>query len=142
LAGLTRQNAVQKKKSTMRTDPLNAEFMRLLAKAGWKKAEAARRLELTPAVITRYFNGETRPSLTTLKLFKLLLGDATPLPGDAKGKPVATAPGYRPMAPWEEELLEVLRGVDPSIARKLAQQFTAIASQMPVDKTAKKGKKA
>ena len=125
----------------MRTDPLNAEFMRLLAKAGWKKAEAARRLELTPAVITRYFNGETRPSLTTLKLFKLLLGDSTALPGDAKGKPVATAPGYRPMAPWEEELLATLRALDPNVARKLSQHFTAIAAQLPVEKAAKKGKK-
>ncbi len=125
----------------MRTDPLNAEFMRLLAKSGWKKAEAARRLELTPAVITRYFNGETRPSLTTLKLFKLLLGDSTALPGDAKGKAVATAPGYRPMAPWEEELLGVLRALDPNTARKLSQQFTTIASQLPAEKSSKKGKK-
>src|SRR5436190_1430737 len=71
----------ESKKLRNNMDPLNKAFIQLVSKSGWTKAETARRLELTPAVITRYFNGETRPSLTTIKLLKLTLGDTSPLPG-------------------------------------------------------------
>jgi len=64
-------------------DILNEEFARLLKNSGWKQSEAAKQLELSPAVITRYLNNDTHPSLTVLKLFKLLIGDMKPLPGTA-----------------------------------------------------------
>ena len=92
-------------------DPLNKAFIQLVSKSGWTKAETARRLELTPAVITRYFNGETRPSLTTIKLLKLTLGDTSPLPGRDTDISVGLNT-YRELSSWEENLLIELRRLE------------------------------
>lgn len=117
-------------------DPLNKDFIRLVAKAGWNKSETARRLELTPAVITRYFNGETRPSLTTIKLFKLILGDLSPLPGkEGSSKTQALDVGYKTLSPWEEDLLLSIRKLDRGDARKLAIEFRVIADMLPRGKS-------
>ena len=54
------------------------EFKELLKQSGWNQAEAARRLELTPASISRYMSEQDEPSKQTLRLFRLLL-NATPM---------------------------------------------------------------
>jgi transcriptional regulator with XRE-family HTH domain len=87
-------------------DALNMEFVRLLANSGWNQSEAAEKLRLSPAVITKYVQGETRPSLTVLKLFKLLIGDLTPLPGDIEATGLETRDVGRPLEAWESDLLE------------------------------------
>ncbi|MDB6036559.1 MAG: hypothetical protein JWM99_400 [Verrucomicrobiales bacterium] len=110
-------------------DPLNKAFIQLVSKSGWTKAETARRLELTPAVITRYFNGETRPSLTTIKLLKLTLGDTSPLPGRDTEISVGLNT-YRELSSWEENLLVELRRLERGDARKLAQSFRGIIEML------------
>ncbi|EEF62052.1 helix-turn-helix domain-containing protein [Pedosphaera parvula] len=109
-------------------DPLNIEFERLLAKSGWTQSECARQLELTPAVITRYLNGETRPSLTTLKLFKLMLGDISPLPNAAgKGK----GSDLRPIEEWERDLLSEMRSLHPDVRATLLSGFKKVLNVVP-----------
>lgn len=90
-------------------DILNEEFARLLKNSGWKQSEAAKQLELSPAVITRYLNNDTHPSLTVLKLFKLLIGDMRPLPGTA------------PMPPMNGELEPPLDAVERQLIGQLRQ---------------------
>lgn len=119
-------------------DPLNVEFERLLAKSGWTQSESARQLELTPAVITRYLNGETRPSLTTLKLFKLMLGDIAPLP-QARGG--AGRGDLRPMQEWERDLLKEMRSLAPDTRAGLISGFKKILNVMPRQKTLKQKRK-
>jgi len=106
--------------------PYNKEFIRLMKKAGWNKAETARQLEITPAVITRYTYGETRPSLTTLKLFKVILGDNRPMPEDDYDKLLAEL-GANPLAEYEQELLDCLRQLPPKKASPLADELTKLA---------------
>ncbi|HEY1171609.1 MAG TPA: helix-turn-helix transcriptional regulator [Verrucomicrobiae bacterium] len=97
---------------------LNAEFARLLASSGWKQSEAARQLELSPAVVTRYLSDDTRPSLTVLKLFKLLIGDMLPLPGESD---LTGLEGEleRPLDSAERQLLTHLRAMPDAQRRKV-----------------------
>lgn len=106
-------------------DILNQEFVRLLNISGWNQSEAARQLELSPAVITRYCANDTRPSLTVLKLFKMLIGDTKSLPGEyAPGKP---ANQYdRPLDQLERDLLADLRQLDNESRRKMTTGFRTI----------------
>ncbi len=90
-------------------DILNDEFARLLKNSGWKQSEAAKQLELSPAVITRYLNNDTHPSLTVLKLFKMLIGDMQPLPGTV------------PMTPMNGELEPPLDAVERQLIGQLRQ---------------------
>lgn len=106
--------------------PYNNEFIRLMKKAGWNKAETARQLEITPAVITRYTYGETRPSLTTLKLFKIILGDNRPMPEDDHEKILAEL-NVSALADFEQELLDCLRKLPPRKAAPLAAELTKLA---------------
>ncbi len=106
--------------------PYNNEFLRLMKKAGWNKAETARQLEITPAVITRYSYGETRPSLMMLKLFKMLIGDKSPLPEDDRDQIVADLQRGK-LLDFEYELIEQLRTVPMKKAADLAWELTAIA---------------
>jgi transcriptional regulator with XRE-family HTH domain len=130
-----------KRKQQPITDPvdaLNVEFERLLAKSGWTQSECARQLELTPAVITRYLNGETRPSLTTLKLFKLMLGDVSPLPhaaGADKGSDL------RPIEQWERDLLSEMRSLHPDVRTALLSGFKRILNVVPKQAAAKSKKR-
>ena len=109
-------------------DILNAEFARLLVSAGWKQAEAAKQLELSPAVITRYMSNETRPSLTVLKLFKLLIGDVQPLPGAEPGVMNGELEG--PLDATERQLIVQLRGLEEAERRRVAQGFCALLAIM------------
>lgn len=106
-------------------DVLNAEFERLLTSSGWKQSEAARHLELSPAVVTRYLSNDTRPSLTVLKLFKLLIGDMHPLPGQ---EDVFGLDGEleRPLDTAERQLLAHLRTLPESQRRKTIQGICAV----------------
>jgi transcriptional regulator with XRE-family HTH domain len=123
-------------------DILNAEFTRLLASSGWKQAEAARHLELSPAVITRYVTNDTRPSLTVLKLFKLLIGDMQPLPGEET--PVTNGEAERPLDAAERQLIQHLRALDEGERRRVVQAFCAMlqaVERKPVVKAPTQGKR-
>lgn len=112
----------------MRPGPLNREFARLLERAGWTQAEAARQLSLTPAAISRYLSGETRPSVTVIRLFKLLLGDATPTPDPAAARPERAAAGevLLPLEPWERGLLLELRRLSPEAREAVVEGLRAM----------------
>jgi len=106
---------------------INAEFVRLLSAAGWSQAEAARRLYLDPGTISLYVNGKVRPSLTVLALFKCLIGDTQPLPGQEE--PLLAA--GRPLESWEFELLEGLRLLTPERRRRVSRCFQALLDELP-----------
>src|SRR5262249_47632063 len=87
--------------------------------------EAARELQLTSGAVNQYLSETTRPSLTTIKLFKLLLRDASPLPGSTE--PMAQASLASTFGPWEEELLASLRSLPRGEQIRLAEHVKGIA---------------
>jgi transcriptional regulator with XRE-family HTH domain len=126
-------------------DILNEEFARLLTNSGWKQSEAARQLELSPAVITRYLNNDTHPSLTVLKLFKLLIGDMEALPG-AVAEAEHNGELEPPLDARERQLIRQLRRL-PAVERaRVMQGFCTVLGSLerkpeaPV-KAAKRGVK-
>src|SRR5689334_926952 len=116
-------------------DALNMEFVRLLANSGWGQSEAAEKLRLSPAVITKYVQGETRPSLTVLKLFKLLIGDLTPLPGDTEPSGLETKEASRPLEDWEWDLLITLRGMETERRKRVTGAIKVILGEIPKRET-------
>lgn len=113
----------------MPVDPLNVEFVRLLAASGWSQAESARQLELTPATISLYVSNQTRPSLTTIKLFKLMIGDRAPIPGEERFS-TELHDKARPLEEWEQDLLKDLRSLEEETRHKAVQHFRALAGLM------------
>jgi transcriptional regulator with XRE-family HTH domain len=113
----------------MAVDPLNLEFTRLFEKSGWGKSEAAQKLDLSPSVITRYLNGETRPSMVVLRLFKLLIGDMEPglHEGDMHLKDESTP---IPMEDWEYELLKDVRRLSGEKRREIVKHLRALLHYM------------
>ena len=97
-------------------DELNQEFLRLLSSSGWKKARAAAELHVDPSAVTRYVNGEARPSLTVLRLFAEIIGERL-LVGRADDVPTALRDGPRHLEAWERDLLDRLRRIEPAKRR-------------------------
>jgi transcriptional regulator with XRE-family HTH domain len=54
-------------------DPGNLEFKELLAHSKWTQSETARQLKVSPGLVSQYLSGLTRPSTTTLMLFRMVL---------------------------------------------------------------------
>ncbi len=54
-------------------NPGNQEFKALLERSKWTQSEAARQLKVSPGLVSQYLSGITRPSTTTLTLFKMLV---------------------------------------------------------------------
>ena len=96
----------------MLKDPRNLEFARLLSISGWNQSEAARQLDLTPAAISRYLGGQTRPSTTVLQLFQLLLGDTQGVCKDLVQPAETGIEGGRRMTEEEATLLRELGALD------------------------------
>jgi predicted transcriptional regulator len=96
----------------MLKDPRNLEFARLLSISGWNQSEAARQLDLTPAAISRYLGGQTRPSTTVLQLFQLLLGDTKGVRKDLVQPEESGIEGGRRMTEEEATLLRELGALD------------------------------
>jgi transcriptional regulator with XRE-family HTH domain len=110
---------------------LNSEFTRLLRVSGWKQAEAARRLHLSPATVSLYLSGHTRPSVTVIQLFKLMLGDTSPIPGEPGTDQVEPPPRLPPLEEDEVALLRELRLLDGTDRRSLIHAFRGIAALLP-----------
>jgi transcriptional regulator with XRE-family HTH domain len=117
-------------------DELNQEFLRLLTSSGWKKARAAAELHVDPSAVTRYVNGEARPSLTVLRLFAEIIGERL-LVGSADDVPTALREGPRHLEAWERDLLDRLRRIEPSRRRPaieaLGQFLDAFAPFPPAE---------
>ncbi len=112
----------------MRPEPLNQEFARLLAASGWSQAQAARELSLTPAVVSRYLSGETRPSLTVVRLFKLLLGARGALAPPAG--PSVLKDERRQLRAGERELLEALDQFDELTRQRVIEGFREVLAAL------------
>ena len=89
-------------------DPLNREFLRLFEASGWTQSATARQLSLSPAVVSQYLSGETRPSRTVIRLLQLLLGDCHPLPTEV-GPGRESSADLLPLEVAERDLIARLR---------------------------------
>jgi transcriptional regulator with XRE-family HTH domain len=110
--------------------PLNAEFVRLLALAGWSQAECARRLHLDPGTISQYVSHRTRPSPTVLGFFKALVGDPTPIPG-VENSALPGIESKRALEGWEEELLSGLRALEPEKRKRIVRYLQGLLDEIP-----------
>ncbi len=88
-------------------DLANQEFREFLNRSGWNQAEAARQLNLTPAAVSRYVSGASRPSATVLKLCGMLVEGA----GNA-AEPGEFAGMTAELDADEAELIRGLRGLE------------------------------
>ena len=104
-------------------DALNEEFCRLLATSDWNKLRASRELQLDSGTISRYCSGETRPSLTVLKLFSRLLGEPLKIPGLEDPKALYETPPIQ--EPWEQQLSEAIRKVPSERRRRVVEGILA-----------------
>lgn len=111
-------------------DPLNIEFIRLLSESGWTQAQAARELRLDPGTITYYVQGKTRPSPTVLRLFKMSIGDATPIPGERETTKIIKGP-FSELENWEQEIVTELRNVEPEIRKRVLPHIKALIVELP-----------
>ncbi|HTH49914.1 MAG TPA: helix-turn-helix domain-containing protein [Candidatus Limnocylindria bacterium] len=111
-------------------DELNQEFLRLLAASGWKKARAAVELHVDPSAVTRYVNGEARPSLTVLRLFAEILGERL-LVGGADDVPTALREGPRHLEAWERNLLDRLHRIEPAKRRPAIEALVQFLDAFP-----------
>lgn len=118
---------------------LRSEFARLLRISGWKQAEAARRLHLSPATVSLYLSGHTRPSVTVVQLFKLMLGDTSPIPGEPGPGPADAPPRLPPLEEDEVALLRELRLLDGTDRRSLIHAFRGIVALLPRPGTPARG---
>jgi len=112
-------------------DILNREFVRILTNSGWSQSEAAEKLRLSPAVISKYVSGETRPSLTVLKLFKLLIGDHAPLPGETEETALETKDASRPLEDWESDILISLRAMETDRRKRVTGALKILIGEIP-----------
>ena len=102
-------------------DPRNAEFIGLSRAMNWSQAETARQLNITPGAVSQICNGKTKPRLTTVNFLKALIGQKNP---EALQRYERAHPVLR--APWEEHLVEVLRGFTPAAREGLLTGFYQI----------------
>ena len=54
-------------------EPGNQEFKELLKRSNWTQSESARQIKVSPGLVSQYLSGLTRPSSTTLTLFRMLV---------------------------------------------------------------------
>lgn len=105
-------------------DETNQEFIRLLSGSGWNQSRAAKELHLDTGTISRYVNGETKPSLTVLKLFSELIGEPVRL------KSMAHQPSdredSRQLEQWELEVLQNLRAIPAVHRRKMTEAINSM----------------
>lgn len=108
----------------MRTE--NIEFFALMEAAGWSQAEAARRLELDPSVISQYKSDKVRPSAQTLSLLKLILSHERPGALTAAGSAREAA-----LADWERKVVEDLRWLEPQDRDRVVDAIHALTKGLP-----------
>jgi transcriptional regulator with XRE-family HTH domain len=103
------------------------EFRELLAASGWKQAEAARQLAMTPSALSQIVrdNSPVKPSKVTLRLFKLLLLREKP---EALRAPPAAVRRTAPAGAdkWEAELIRSLRKISPEKRQPLLEAISKL----------------
>lgn len=106
---------------------LNDEFRRLLSSCNWHAARAARELGINPSTVSRYVSGSAQPSIPVLRLFSELIGEPLALPGEAQTV-TALRDGPRWLEPWEEEVVRILRLIEPKSRQQLVSAIADIVS--------------
>lgn len=116
----------------MRVDPLNQEFIHLLTKSGWNQTRAALELHVEPATVSRYVSGQTRPSMTILKLFGRLLGERLRYVDD---DPRSLHEAQPVLEEWETRLLFQIRALPVESRRRFVEGMSSLleASRAPVE---------
>ncbi len=119
---------------------LNDEFRRLLSSCNWHAARAARELGINPSTVSRYVSGSAQPSIPVLRLFSELIGEPLALPGEAQTV-TALRDGPRWLEPWEEEVVRILRLIEPKSRQQLVSAIAEIVSVATIHmgRTAKRG---
>jgi transcriptional regulator with XRE-family HTH domain len=107
-------------------DGENAEFIALLKASEWSQAEAARRLRLDRATVSRYMSGEVKPSAPVLELFKIIL--QTERPGVLT---VATEMREQSFAEWERKVVEDLRWLHQADRDRVIKALKALVEGLP-----------
>jgi hypothetical protein len=73
-------------------------------------------------------SGDTRPSLTTIKLFQLMVGDDEALALKEERAPYGV---LRPLEQWERDFVNELRELSEDDRRKLMSHVLGIAQLIP-----------
>jgi hypothetical protein len=115
-------------------DALKKEFVELMRVVGWTQAETARQLCMTSGAVNQIVNPNSpvKPSLTTLRLFKLMVTSERP---DAiNPRTLELKEGAEPgLTEGERRLLESLRAVPagdvPLLYAVLRSVIAAFASR-------------
>jgi transcriptional regulator with XRE-family HTH domain len=103
----------------MNSEDLTAEFVSLQNAMGWKNAEVARRLRITPASVSRIANGINPPSESLLELFRLIAFNERPelrrrmTQGLGDGF-LRDGPTPSPWPVWSQGLFEMLEAMPPA----------------------------
>jgi transcriptional regulator with XRE-family HTH domain len=113
-------------------DKQNLEFIRLLEKSGWTQAKAAEELGLTTGAISQFVSGIARPKTTVIRLFKMLVGDAS---GYSEVTQVSeTERGLLPLDGSEVEFIREMRKMEPQARKKVVNSLKTLLSLLPPKK--------
>lgn len=102
------------------------EFQALFKSSGWSPADTARRLETTPASISRYLAGTLSPKRSVIALFKLIL--ATEQPGALVA---SNALNEETLSDWERHAIEDLRWLHKEDRQRALKVLRAFVEGLP-----------
>jgi transcriptional regulator with XRE-family HTH domain len=120
-------------KKAFLTDPGNQEFRTLLERSKWTQSESARQLKVSPGLVSQYLSGLTRPSTTTLTLFRMILEKRDLL---TQGNDFE-APTLASLRDSSEKLLEIAKA-DPEKLTTVHEVIKLAYSNLPVKKNTRK----
>lgn len=118
-------------------DPLNMEFVRLLAKSKWTQRQAAAELDLTESAVSQYISGGIRPRPLVIQYFKIKIGDTMPLPGNNAAKELHKDLPNVPQ--WEEDLIADLRRLSPQDRERILPLIRQMVQTLPSPAARRKG---
>jgi transcriptional regulator with XRE-family HTH domain len=116
--------------------PLKKEFIEMFEASGWSQADIARKLELTPGGVSSIIKGDHIPSMTTVKLFRLILLGEKPdvrFPTHQSKASVLKDDGIVSSRPsgWENEVIKELDDLAPDDRSKVIDALKAIVKIVP-----------
>jgi hypothetical protein len=103
--------------------------------------KAAQELGLTSGAISQFVTGTARPKDTVLRLFRMLLGDAT-LYSEEHHPPSKTDRDLLPLEGGEMELVRELRKLDGNSRRKVLSSLKLLLTAIPASSKSASAKPA
>lgn len=101
----------------------------MTSSAGWHQARVARELGITTGTVSRYWSGETIPSVPVLRLLANIVGEPYEEAGGAY-RPTAMRDGPRWLEDWETSILTDLRRLTPAARRRVIAALREILDAM------------